>query len=72
MRAIHRRDLLAVGLLGVAIALFFWKLLFSNLILASGDTFFYIYPYWSAAAEAFRAAYSGILSIILTDGADAG
>ena len=44
-RSSRTRDLLAVALLGGAIALFFWKLLLTNLILASGDTFFYIYPY---------------------------
>jgi hypothetical protein len=48
------RDLIAVSLLGALIALFFWKLLFTNLILARGDTFLYIYPYWTAAREALR------------------
>ena len=56
MRSDSRRlDLLAVALLGVAITLFFWKLLLSNLILASGDTLIYIYPYWTAAARALQA-----------------
>ena len=36
----------------LCILLFFYKLAFSNLILARGDTFLYFYPYWQAAAEA--------------------
>ena len=30
-----------------------WKLVFTNLILARGDTLFYIYPYWEHRARAF-------------------
>ncbi len=41
-------------LLGL-ILLFFNKMVFSNLILARGDTFLYFYPYWDAAAEALQA-----------------
>jgi len=44
--------LLPIVLLFGAVSLFFWKLLFTNLILARGDTFLYLYPYWTAAAEA--------------------
>ncbi len=54
-RPVDSRDLLAGASLWATVAIFFWKLLFTNLILARGDTFFYIYPYWSAAAEALRA-----------------
>ncbi len=53
-RSERGRDLIAVLLLGALIALFFWKLLFTNLILARGDTFLYIYPYWTAAREALQ------------------
>ncbi|MDP6792868.1 MAG: hypothetical protein QF660_02315, partial [Anaerolineales bacterium] len=35
-----------------AILLLLWKLVFTNLILARGDTFFYIYPYWEHRARA--------------------
>jgi hypothetical protein len=49
-----RADFVALLLLAVALGISFWKLLFTNLILARGDTFFYIYPYWSAVAEALR------------------
>lgn len=38
----------------ILLALFFGELLFSNRILARGDTFLYFYPYWEAAAEALR------------------
>ncbi len=47
-------DLLAIVSLAGTICLFFWKLCLTNLILARGDTLFYIYPYWSAAASALR------------------
>jgi hypothetical protein len=49
-----RADLIALLLLTAALGVFFWKLLLTNMILARGDTFFYIYPYWSAAADALR------------------
>ncbi len=51
------RDLLAVASLWAAVALFFWKLLCTNLILTRGDTLLYIYPYWTAAAAALRAGH---------------
>jgi hypothetical protein len=38
----------------VAIAIFFNKMLFSNLIRARGDAYVYFYPYWQAAAEALQ------------------
>jgi hypothetical protein len=40
---------LAFGI--VLIFLFFWKLSFTNLILARGDTFLYFYPYWDYRAR---------------------
>jgi hypothetical protein len=33
------------------ILLFFWKLAFTNLVLARGDTFLYFYPYWDYRAR---------------------
>ena len=51
---IGRREWLAILLLLGTVTLFFWKLLFTNLILARGDTFLYIYPYWTAAARSLR------------------
>ncbi|MBN1314660.1 MAG: YfhO family protein [Anaerolineales bacterium] len=43
-----------IGSLIALAALFFWKLVFTNLILARGDTLLYIYPNWAAAAQALR------------------
>ncbi|HEY4723072.1 MAG TPA: hypothetical protein VII92_14560, partial [Anaerolineae bacterium] len=40
-------------LLGL-ILLFFWKLAFTNLIIARGDIFYYFYPYRDYAASALR------------------
>ncbi|MBC8170033.1 MAG: YfhO family protein, partial [Anaerolineae bacterium] len=35
--------------------LFFWKLAFTDLILARGDTYYFFYPLWAARDQAFRA-----------------
>ncbi len=52
----RRRGPLAVAAVLLAlVALFFQRMVFSNLILARGDTFLYFYPYWRAAAAALRA-----------------
>ncbi len=45
----------AIGVLLLLTALFFYKLAFTDLILARGDTYHYFYPYWDARSEAFRA-----------------
>ena len=42
-----------LGLLA-ACCVFFWKLAFTNLILARGDMFLYFYPNWNYAADAIR------------------
>ena len=34
--------------------LFFWKMIFTNLIIARGDLFSYFYPYRDYAASALR------------------
>jgi len=39
------------------ILLFFWKLAFTNLILARGDIFLYFYPYWDYRAQALLAGH---------------
>jgi hypothetical protein len=52
-----------------AVVLFYWKLLFTNQILARGDTFFYIYPYWTAAAEGLRAGRLALWNPFLFMGA---
>ncbi|HZY42363.1 MAG TPA: hypothetical protein VFF59_10235, partial [Anaerolineae bacterium] len=53
-RVSHRRDLLALSLLAALIWLFFWKLAFTNLIIARGDIFTYFTPYRDFAAQAVR------------------
>ena len=47
---------LGAGLLVIALALmFFWKLVFTNLILVGVDSFLYFYPYKAYVAQALRA-----------------
>lgn len=46
-----RKWLVGLGLAGL-VALFLWRLVGGNLILARGDAFLYFYPYWQAAQEA--------------------
>ncbi len=50
-----RRDLFALFVLFVLTLLFFWKLAFTNLIIARGDIFYYFYPYRDYASMAVRA-----------------
>lgn len=49
-----RRKLIPILTITALVLWFFYKLAFTNLILARGDTFLYFYPYWQAAAEALR------------------
>ncbi len=42
-------------LLAILVIIFFNKMVFTDLILARGDTFLYFYPYWQIAADALRA-----------------
>ncbi len=53
----------------IAILLFFNKMVFSNLILARGDTFLYFYPYWNAAADALRSGHLPLWNNLLFMGA---
>jgi hypothetical protein len=39
------------------VLLFCWKLVFTNLILARGDTFLYFYPYWDYRARALLSGH---------------
>jgi hypothetical protein len=39
----------------VIILIFFSKILFSNLVIARGDTFLFFFPYWEAASRAVKA-----------------
>lgn len=50
-----RQTVLPLLVLTVLVLAFFWKLAFTDLILARGDTYNYFYPYWDARNDAFRA-----------------
>ncbi len=52
-----RRELPAAAALLAITLLFFWKLAFTNLIIARGDIFYYFYPYRDYAAQAVREAH---------------
>ena len=47
-----RRYMPAITIVSIVVIML-WKLVFTNLILARGDTLFYIYPYWEHRARAF-------------------
>ena len=44
--------LLPIAAVALLVLLFLWKMAFTNLILARGDTFLYFYPYWTYRAQA--------------------
>jgi predicted membrane protein len=50
-RRVRIRRFLPALVIASAVLLLLWKLAFTNLILARGDTFFYIYPYWEHRAR---------------------
>jgi hypothetical protein len=52
--SLNRKDLVALGALLVLVLVFFWKLAFTNLIIARGDIFYYFYPYRDFAMQAVR------------------
>ena len=52
--SLNRRDLLAWCALLALVLIFFWKLAFTNLIIARGDIFYYFYPYRDFAMQAVR------------------
>ena len=53
----------------VLVLLFFWKLAFTNLILARGDTLLYFYPYWDYRAHALLAGHLPLWDPLLFMGA---
>lgn len=53
----------------VLVLLFLWKLAFTNLILARGDTFLYFYPYWDYRAHALLAGHLPLWDPLLFMGA---
>jgi hypothetical protein len=52
--SLNRQDFLALLALLALVLAFFWKLTFTNLIIARGDIFYYFYPYRDFAAQAVR------------------
>jgi hypothetical protein len=53
----RRADLVAVAALALLVVAFFWKMVFTDLILPRGDTFLYFYPYWHYRNIALRAGH---------------
>jgi hypothetical protein len=53
----RRKDFFALLALFILTLLFFWKLAFTNLIIARGDIFYYFYPYRDYASMALRAGH---------------
>src|SRR5512144_1157220 len=53
-RSLNRKDALALLALLALVLAFFWKLAFTNLIIARGDIFYYFYPYRDFAAQTVR------------------
>ena len=51
------------------VLLFFWKIAFTNLILARGDAFLYFYPYWDFRARALLAGHLPLWDPLLFMGA---
>ncbi|MEP7356260.1 MAG: YfhO family protein [Anaerolineales bacterium] len=67
-RARAARWLPRIALL-LLVPLFMWKLAFTNLILARGDTLLYFYPYWTYRAQALLAGRLPLWQPILFMGA---
>jgi hypothetical protein len=63
------RKILPVTLIALAVILFFKRMIFSDLILARGDTFLYFYPYWQAAADAISSGRLPLWNNLLFMGA---
>jgi hypothetical protein len=53
-QALNRKDAVALLALLALVLAFFWKLAFTNLVIARGDIFYYFYPYRDFAAQAVR------------------
>lgn len=51
---LSRADVFALAVLAVFVLSFYWKMVFTDLILPRGDTFTYFYPYWVYRNEALR------------------
>ena len=51
---LNRKDAIVLFVLLALVLAFFWKLAFTNLIIARGDIFYYFYPYRDFAMQAVR------------------
>src|SRR5512137_2641689 len=68
-QSLNRKDLPALLALFVLVLVFFWKLAFTNLIVARGDIFYYFYPYRDFAAQAVREGHAALWNPYLFMGA---
>src|SRR5512135_3210776 len=68
-RSLNRKDVLALMALAALVLVFFWKLAFTNLIIARGDIFYYFYPYRDFASQAVRAGHVALWNPYLFMGA---
>lgn len=50
-------DLVALAVLALLVIIFFWKMVFTRLILPRGDAFTYFYPYWEYRNAALRSGH---------------
>jgi hypothetical protein len=67
--SLNRKDILALLALLALVLAFFWKLAFTNLIIARGDIFYYFYPYRDFAAQAVREGRAALWNPYLFMGA---
>jgi hypothetical protein len=67
--SLKRKDLLALLALLALVLAFFWKLAFTNLIIARGDIFYYFYPYRDFAMQAVREGHVALWNPYLFMGA---
>jgi len=68
-RLVQSSALLPIAAAVLLVLLFFWKLAFTNLILARGDLFLYFYPYWDYRARALLAGHLPLWNPLLFMGA---
>src|SRR5687767_7006346 len=54
---LHRGDVFALAALALLVVAFFWRMIFTDLILPRGDVFTYFYPYWDFRNAALRAGH---------------
>src|SRR5437868_4543905 len=55
--SLNRADLIAVAVLILLTILFFWRMVFTDLILPRGDAFTYFAPYWAFRNASLRVGH---------------